>query len=286
MWPNLFTIGAAKSGTTSLHYYLSLHPDIHMTREKEPNYFASLVAELGSQVTRVSRDQYHAMLETDKPVRGESSVIYSFWPYPSGIPERIHEVAPDARFIYVVRDPVDRVISHYNHRVVRKTEFRSLAEVIAEPNEPNERYLTASSYATQLEQYLRLFPQDRFLVVDHTDLLRDRRAVLAEAFAFLGVDPDFHDPRFDALVNQAEDHRRFSPLGDRVRGSRVYQSATGWIRPDMRLKLLKPFRHALSDPVQRSRPTDEEREILASRLAGEAQRLRALTGRSFATWSV
>ena len=86
MYPNLFLIGAAKSGTSSLHYYLSLHPEIHMSLEKEPHYFSQLVGMVNPRLPQYDDAGYQALFATDRPVRGESSVSYSFWPYPPACP--------------------------------------------------------------------------------------------------------------------------------------------------------------------------------------------------------
>ncbi len=286
MYPNLFVIGAAKSGTSSLHYYLGQHPEVHMSYEKEPHYFSRSADGTWPATRPLTQRQYEALFESDRPVRGESSVTYSFWPYPAGIPEMIHAVAPDARFIYLVRDPVARVLSHYFHRIGLGTEQRSIAEVIAEPREPQERYLAASSYATQAEQYLKVFPADRLLVVDHADLLSQREVVLRECFAFLGVDPSFTSPNWDLRINESADQRRFSPVAQTIRMSRGYRRATGWIRPDVRQRLIGPVRRALSSEVATYDVGDDVRAHFAERLAPEAQRLRALTGKAFPTWSV
>lgn len=286
MYPNLFVIGAAKSGTSSLHYYLDQHPDVHMSREKEPHYFSRSPSGTWPRTRALTQGEYESLFESDKPVRGESSVTYSFWPYPSGIPEKIHAVAPDARFIYLVRDPVARVISHYFHRIGLGTEHRGIHDVVAEPREPQERYVTASSYATQAERYLDVFPADRLLVIDHADLLRDREAVLRECFAFLGVDPAFTSPNWGLRINESADQRRFSPLGESIRQSRPYRASTRWIRPDVRQRVIRPVRRALSSEVATFDVGEAVRSHYAELLAPEAERLRALTGKGFATWSV
>ena len=285
MYPNLFTIGAAKSGTSSLHYYLSLHPEIHMSEDKEPHFFSGEGVR-GRSPVRYTDAQYQALFETDLPIRGESSVTYSFWPHPSGVPALIHHVAPDAKFIYVVRDPVDRFVAHYNHRIALGTETRSLEDVIERPDDARERYIAASRYAEQLDQYLTLFSPDRFHVIDHHDLLHGRSAVLRDAFAFLGVDEGFRSERFDVMVNRGADSRRYSALGDWARHRPLYKRATRWIRPDLRLRIVKPFRNLLSSETPKATLNDAQREVLAERFADDVARLRAFTGKEFSTWSV
>ena len=110
--PNLIIIGGLKCGTTSLHHYLSLHPEIAMSRPKELNFF---VAELNWPL---GRDWYAAHFDPKAPVRGESSPHYTNSPAFAGVADRMRDILGEAvRLIYVVRDPIDRMLSHYLHNV-------------------------------------------------------------------------------------------------------------------------------------------------------------------------
>src|SRR3954471_19285474 len=97
--PTFFIVGAPKSGTTSLHAYLAEHPGIAMTTVKECMLFAA-------PQWRERIADYAALFERDAPVRGESSTAYSSYPYAPEVPERVAATVPDARIVYVVRDPL------------------------------------------------------------------------------------------------------------------------------------------------------------------------------------
>jgi sulfotransferase family protein len=286
MLPNLFVIGAAKSGTTAFHYYLSLHPAIHMSVDKEPNYFSDEIERASPAGAEQRLARYERLFDSPLDVRGESSVRYSFHPYPSGVPAAIHARVPEARFIYMVRDPVKRTLSHYRHRVALNTEHRTLEEVIREPNDAEERYLCASMYAMQLEQYRRFFPAERFHVVAHEDFVRDPRSVLRSAFDFLGVDPSFDSPHFGVRLNVGSENRQFSTVGDRLRRHPLYMGTLGWMRPDLRFKLVRPIRNLVSRPVAPPPATEAIERHLADTFAPDARRLRELTGHDFPDWSV
>src|SRR5262245_43211435 len=105
MLPNLIVIGAGKCGTTSLHLYLGLHPEISMTQQKELNFF---VAELN---WRRGLGWYEEQFREGTPVRGESSVAYSEYPQRQGVPERMAALVPDVNIVYCVRDPFERMVS-------------------------------------------------------------------------------------------------------------------------------------------------------------------------------
>ena len=186
MLPNLLVIGAAKCGTTSLHEYLNAHPEISMSREKELDFF---VAEKnwGRGV-----GWYEAQFE-DAPARGESSVSYTAFPEYRGVPERIGEALPEARLIYLVRDPVERIVSHFLHHSIRNP-GSSLDELAS--SDLGRRLLDVSRYWTQLSRYLEHFPPEQILVVDTDDLRARRRETLQRIFAFVGVDPSFRSWSF------------------------------------------------------------------------------------------
>src|ERR671918_3082855 len=94
--PNLIVVGGLKCGTTSLHHYLSLHPEVSMSRPKELNFF---VAELNSDL---GPEWYASHFDRDAPVRGETSPHYTNLPRFAGVAERMCSVAPEARLVYMV----------------------------------------------------------------------------------------------------------------------------------------------------------------------------------------
>ena len=187
--PNLIVIGGLKCGTTSLHHYLNLHPEIAMSRPKELNFFvADLNWELGV-------DWYRSHFAADAPVRGETSPHYTNRPRFEGVAARMREtLEPDARVVYMVRNPVDRLLSHYLHNVGSGYETRSLDDAVADPA---SAYIQRGLYAFQLEPYLEAFGADRVLVVSREELGARRDATVRRVFEFAGVDPAFTSEQFD-----------------------------------------------------------------------------------------
>src|SRR5437588_11576552 len=101
MLPNLIIIGAAKAGTTSLHYYLDHHPQVHMAKiagakDKEMSHF-------WRDDWQERRAWYESHFDVPEPVRGEASVAYAHFAYHPDVPRRIHETIPDVPLIYMVR---------------------------------------------------------------------------------------------------------------------------------------------------------------------------------------
>lgn len=283
--PTFFIIGAARAGTTSLHYYLSLHPEIQMSAVKEPHFFAGPAGEFPFGTPRIERlEDYRALFDPRAAVRGEASPSYSAFPRRMGVPGRIHDLVPDARFIYLVRDPIDRTLSHYRHRVAVEGERRSLADAIG-TFEPSNIYLCASRYASQLEQYLACFAAISILIVRQEELLASRIATLRRIFAFLGVGTDFVSPGF----------------ATQYRGSEAGKQYPGWYRAALRLSANTPLARLPMSARQRLRlmfdgavlqgipeiSLDKElRDRLACHLGPEAERFRKITGLDTVAWSL
>src|SRR5438067_2452241 len=104
-WPNFFIVGAAKAGTTSMHRYLAQHPEIFMSKVKEPTFFAT---DLGLVTPWQDKGAYLSLFEDadDLPVRGESSPAYLL---SSEAAQRIRTASPGARILILLRNPVDAV---------------------------------------------------------------------------------------------------------------------------------------------------------------------------------
>lgn len=186
--PNLIVIGGLKCGTTSLHHYLNLHPEIAMSRPKELNFF---VAELN---WGLGPDWYASHFDRAAPVRGETSPHYANLPRFSGVAERMAELIGDARLIYMVRDPIERILSHYLHNVSGGYESRGLEQALADPD---SAYIARSRYAMQLQPYLGAFERERLLIVANEDLAGKRDVTVRRVFEFCGVDAGFTSEQFD-----------------------------------------------------------------------------------------
>lgn len=284
--PNLFVIGAAKAGTTSLHYYLDQHPQVQMSAVKEPNFFSGPPNGNNYPLGRVeSLAEYKALFDDRFEVRGEASVGYSNYPRRNGVPAAIRELIEAPKFVYMVRDPVKRILSQYQYRVAMEGERRPIEEALADLEDPYSIYLCPSRYATQLELYLREFPQENVLVVEQLDLLNERRATLARIFEFLGVDASQDLAAFDDQLNTGEEKRAFSIGYIRFR-ERIKASPLRKLPPGLRRSLRQRMERVFWSPLPPAQLSDELRSRLEEKLAPEAARLRELTGLTFPSWSV
>lgn len=274
--PNLIVIGAQKCGTTSLHQYLSLHPDIGMSRKKELHFFS------GQHNWERGEDWYRSWFDPARPVRGETSPGYTNFPIIPGVPQRMHALIPDARLVYLVRDPVERTLSHYRHRVAERQEARPFREALADPA---EIYTRRSLYHYQLEQYLPWYDIGRILVVQQEALLADRQRTLAKVFSWLGVDPAFRSLRFRYRRHRTVRKRRLTDMGVRFSGTAPMR-AVGKLRDPLRWMIEDALYWPVSRAVPRPVIDPETREELRARFRDDAARLRRLTGLALEGWSV
>jgi hypothetical protein len=193
--PNLLVIGAMKCGTTALHHYLGAHPDVSMAAAKEVNFFVGPdTVPPGDPSTWWRWGQWHrgldwyaSLFDPQAPVRGESSPAYTS---PDKIEAvcRIADTLPAAKLVYLVRDPVERAISQYEHHRRDGDERRPPEEALLDPT---SHYQARSRYYERLAPYLAYFPLRQVRVVVQERLLHDRRAELARTYEHVGADPDW-----------------------------------------------------------------------------------------------
>jgi hypothetical protein len=178
--PNLFIIGAMKSGTTSLHAYLAQHPDIFMSDPKEPGYF------IKEENLSRGEDWYLGLFAEAKQAKvwGESSAVYSMIPLYAGVPERIFRFNPEARFVYLMRDPFQRTLSHYKHLVYHHRERRDLLTAILS----HPPYVNVSNYAMQLRPYFDRFGRQQVYVLTFEELVRNTSRAVGDLICWLGLD--------------------------------------------------------------------------------------------------
>jgi hypothetical protein len=268
MLPTFLVIGAKKAGSTSMHRYLSAHPDVFMPAEKHLDFFSGDTWERGVDwyAAQLAPGAHHA-------ARGEASNTYSSHPIVQGVPARVAAVVPDVRLVYVIREPIARITSHYRQAVAEWGETRPFDEVVFERS---AEYIATTRYAMQLDLYLEHFAREQLLVVTSEDLLHARAETLARVFAFIGVDPDLRLAASTRVHNQASDYRRQGSLVKRVRHSAAYGAIRERI-PERARRLAwrtstRPLAH---DPYALELSPDARAAVL-ERLRPDLERLREI----------
>ncbi len=264
MLPNLVVIGAQKCGTSALHYYLGQHPEISMSSPKELNFF------IKKRNWERGLDWYESHFRADRKVLGEASPNYTNYPRFKGVAHRMHTVLPDARLIYLVRDPIDRIVSAYLHNRNKGRIDGPLEEIVTARG---STYLRRSRYHRQVRRFTRFYPKSQLLIVEREDLLDDRRETLAGVFRFLRVDDAFWSPKYEQLRHETSTQPR-TALG----------RARDRVSPDLARRVESKVTGA--GTVERPLVSEELRERLTTKLKPDIDRFREFTGRDFAHWSV
>ena len=193
--PNLIIPGAAKSGTSSLHEYLNLHPDIFMSERKEPHFFCN-----DDKInSKEEIDRYFAMFSnTNSIVKGESSTGYMVF---ENSFERIKEMLGDqTKFIFLLRNPIDRAHSHYWYikgvGAENDDDFFSCFKENMEDRPKHKNSLVGGNfkyyyqfglYGKWINKFLEVFTSDNMLIITTEELKSNKKATLNRCFRFLGL---------------------------------------------------------------------------------------------------
>ncbi len=168
----IFIIGAAKSGTTSLHNYLWKHSNICPSVVKEPNYFTDNCTFSSLDKIWTFKSQHIYCLD--------ASTDYTKFPFIKNVPKNIHESKYDAKFIYLMRNPWDRIISNYKFDAYRLKTYDPKLFTKKLP-----MYGRLSNYYLQLNEYVKYFDKKNFLLLHTEDLSTDYKKVLKKCYEFL-----------------------------------------------------------------------------------------------------
>ncbi len=275
--PDFLVIGAQKAGTTTLYADLRAQPAIGMSSIKEPEVLIKLPDAKDATA-------YYERLFPDNRAhlrRGEASTHYSQLTLHAGIPERAKSLlGSDLRLIYLVRNPVERAISHHYHAFSRDRCDGDVDQAVRD----DPAFVDNGRYAMQLEPWRDVFGPDAVMVIVFEEYVRDRAATLAALGDFLSVPVD------PALIDAGKSFNKSE-------GNRVY----GYLRPLLRRDAYRLFiRRAVPERIrQRVRdlvapkapdrppaPRPDTVDWLVERLAPDADALRHLLGRDQPIWDL
>ncbi len=259
MKPNYLVIGAGKSGTTTVCELLEQHPEIYMFPHKEIHFF--------DQDKNYNRgfQWYESKFNPPSGVK----VIGEGTPYSNGNSkhfQRIVEYLPEAKLIYIVRHPIERLESHYVQLIDNGQECESLTKAI-------ERYselLDTSLYWARINDFRQYYSESQILVLFIEDLYHNKKELLKKCFDFLGVDSTFQIKNIDLASNTREQKSVDLPLLKSLRKTTWFNDLK-WAIPKTLTKKVKPFlRKPLKDvEIKWEEPVKEE---IIAKVAEDAQK--------------
>lgn len=289
--PNFLVVGAAKCGTTSLHYWLGQHPDVFVSKQKGLHHFAAdwLAQNANGPGDRrhlkdmaVTWEQYlaHFREATAHRAVGDFSPSYfSWWPSRDAIRARLGR----PRIILSLRDPVQKAFSQYTHLIRDGRESLTFWDALQAEPERKARgygalwlYRESACYAEATERFLEYFGPDGMRIHMFEEIIRDPQAALREIFTFLGVDPEFR------IASSEPRHKSGAPR------SRLLAAAVN--DPTLRKIARKLLPAALVAKVGTratelntgAKPVLDERsrQFLLEKTAQDRARMKAILGRS------
>lgn len=226
IWPNFLVIGAAKCGTTSLYHYLKSHPEVYMSPIKEPNYFSTDInPENFSQQykdierrKRLNLDEYvkgnmkrevwgyfvkqqHHYTGLFKNVTNEKAIgeISNSYLFSKEAANNIRKTLPSVKLIAILRNPVDRMYSHYIANLRDGKTYKPYRQEVEEDfNQPVKGWYTTHCYVEmglyyeQVKRFLDVFPKDQLRIYLYDDLKNNPESMLKDVCRYLGIDSGFN----------------------------------------------------------------------------------------------
>lgn len=204
--PEFIIIGAQKGGTTSLHYYLSQHPQLVAASKKEVHFFnGGLDPRQDSYEKGLCWYRAHFPLSLRKKGGVKFFEATPAYLYHREVPRRIHEFSSQIKLLAVLRNPVDRAVSHYFHEVRNGHETLGLVDALEAEDKRlhsamdecekkynliHYSYKARGVYWKQVEAYYKLFDQSQICILDSAQLFSDAPGTVKSIFNFLGVESE------------------------------------------------------------------------------------------------
>ncbi len=278
--PDFIIIGGMKCGTTSLYYYLNSHPEISMSTEKELNFF------IEQRNWCKGVDWYQSQFRGSAKIYGEASPNYTYYPCWVGVPQRMYQLLPNAKLIYILRDPVERIISQYVHLYACGRENKSFTETLADLEyNPYNSYVSRSRYFWQLKQYLEYYPLSNILILTSEELLNHPQETLSRACNFLEVSDDSKLMKYNFKFHTSFYKRRKNNLGKAITNLSLTKKINNLpygIRDHVEKLVYFPF----STPVKKPKLDQDLQNRLIKYLKNDIDQLRDCTGQAFSGWCV
>lgn len=276
MLPTFLIIGAQKSGTTTLYRDLLTQPNVYFPFHKEPTSLAHDVV-----LTPEGLADYEALFANAKPgdVRGDASTGYAKIPRFTNVPERAHKVlGPDITLLYILREPVSRIVSHHHHEITNKPGPATVDEFI----DADHTTIPFSRYAFQAKAWLEHYSIDRLNVLLFEEYTQDRRAFIERLAPVVGFTsrPDLIDSgsRYNTAQNRSTDRG----LAMRIRKTRPYQRLRPMLSAATRDRLRLMFSPTAPPPPPP--PSEACVERLLNELEDDQRELAAIIGRPYPLW--
>ena len=309
--PNFLIAGEKKSGTTSLYRWMQNHPDVYLHPTTDMNYFISDKltesrkwrdgeVEPGEWERTHSLEGYAKLFEHDGDYRavGHKGADLLFW---KPAHARIAEYLPDARFIFILRNPVTRAWSHYWNEVGKGREVLSFKKAMAAEKERSQKsayarlhlsYTARGFYKESLEAFFRHVDRSRVLITILEQSRSNSEKMLSDIYKFIGVDENLglelagtsSNENWTMLPREWSQTSAVRPL------AKLYERATEAViiratkDSESRRKLRKNMQSIFRKPASSIKMPDDVKKQLTELYAPHIESLEAFLGYEIPEW--
>ena len=277
MKPNFLVAGAAKAGTTWLHYCLEVHPEVFVPKQKELHFFSY------PRLYEKGTEWYESFFREGAAKKAVGEVSPSYMPSPEA-PSRIQNYNPNMRLIFILRNPIERAYSHY----CMDMRIGKVSTDINAGLSPQNPRVTSGLYYSKLTQYLKLFPSEQIKIFLFDDIKNHPETLLAELYAFLEVDSSFKPLSLSKAKNTKKSLPKFPILYKYLKG--VYEGIISrsefsrGLLTQLRLRGYFDLFHKLNQGSDFPRLSKEKERRLAEFYFKDVVDLSDLIGRDLSFW--
>lgn len=265
-------IGAQKSGTTSLATQLAGHPEICFCQDKEPGFFNSVID------WKEKLQDYHRLYSPLPGQRcGEASTMYTFLPEFEDTHSRLYEYNPKLKLIYIMRHPVERIVSHYAHRVNHGRLIESPEKIVLK----DPTFINRTRYAYQIKPYLELFGRENILLMPFEEYISDQLESLKSISSFLGISFEPFQNLNSKPKNESIGKKYLGKTGTKIRDNLVARLAAPLI-PRFVRDVVKS--HFLKEMTQKPKFPPALRRTLWNILEDDVNSVEKLLNRRLDVW--
>lgn len=255
MLPTFIVAGATKSGTTAIYEYLKTHPEVCMAWMKEPNFFTREIP-----VSRYNKgiSWYETLFRDCEGAKAIGEVSPAYMPRKDA-PTLIAQCLPDIQLIFVLRDPFDRIISHYKYALQRGIRLPDLEQMVKERHPVLQEAVYISSYHLHLQRYLEFFSREQISVFIYENMRTAPKLFMRNIYQEIGIDPDFQTPNLESRYNPSHQarivwvQRVLDTLGRKI----MVKNLSPWMYSSLRW-----FRNAIWQLNSRERQFFPERPVM------------------------
>ena len=272
----VFIVGAMKCGTSSLFEYLAEHPEIAPCSLKEPCFFSS------DSAWEKGWNWYLKLWEWDAGVHKialEASVNYAKSHLYPDVASKISNSQVNCKFIYIMRNPLERIESHYIHGLAQGWEFSK------QPLSKNidSHLIETSRYAKQIETYYEFFSADNILLLNFEDLKQEPQNTLVRICEFLDIDSNYQFQDLNTVHNSKTGRKADNPLWLAMSKIQALRSLGKIISYEQR----QAIRQFLSYEVKSdAKLTEEQRVFIIKELKDDLHKLSSEYGFDLSSWQL